>query len=63
MSYDCGYRNPFSHAQVMSWDANLDKGLKGDLELADINSKLHKGTQSYVSKIENTHPGFIHEMY
>ena len=64
VSYDAGYTHPFAHSQVMTWDKTVEHAIKnGTGEVTSISKTNHKGSVSYVDKIDNNHPGYLHELY
>ena len=62
IAYDMGYPGPLAYTRLPYWYGEINEAiLKG--EDRDPISPSHCGRESYVSEIERTYPGYLHELY
>ena len=62
VAYDRGFQKPLAHTQVSKWFCCLDSSLKEGKKLDPLSPSI-LGKKSYVQKIEENHPGYLHELF
>ena len=63
IAYDNGYKKTFSVRTVLRWKENVTDQILTGIESSSIGMNGHKGSQSYIDNIEQSHPCYLHSLF